>query len=108
MGGGRTNVVSPGAKSPANTRTINICFDYVYNVFYHIVLQYIFSKREKMKRKKNDGNVVELRLFHGTNEEIVDAITLAYMVKSPYCKIAPTSKKKEKKSYYYYYYYYWF
>jgi hypothetical protein len=27
-----------------------------------------------MKRKKNDGNVVELQLFHGTNEEIVDAI----------------------------------
>jgi hypothetical protein len=27
-----------------------------------------------MKRKKKDGNITELQLFHGTNEEIVDAI----------------------------------
>jgi poly [ADP-ribose] polymerase 7/11/12/13 len=37
-------------------------------------VEYIFSKKEKMKRKKKDGNITELQLFHGTNEEIVDAI----------------------------------
>ncbi|CAG2255618.1 PARP7S [Mytilus edulis] len=33
------------------------------------------SKREKMNKKKTfGGNVMELQLFHGTNEDIVDAI----------------------------------